>query len=75
MKRSTAIQFRKAITKASSKLTDLEAKQSINLFDIWQPGIQYKNGDRMRYNGKLYKSTKNHVSSQTPDQLINYTQV
>ena len=32
------------------------------LFPVWQINIAYKKGDRVRYNGKLYKVIQEHTS-------------
>lgn len=61
--------LRALILKASSSLTDTDALQGIELFDPWAADKSYEVGDRIRYEGQLYKCLIAHASqsSWTPD--------
>lgn len=65
--------FRAKIERAAAYLTDEKALESIELFPLWNVGISYKKGDRVRYDNKLYKSLVDHESAEnyTPD-ITNY---
>ena len=54
MTRAEALAFRKKIESAAILLPDEQALESIELFPAWEP-IAYTEGDRCRYNDKLYK--------------------
>lgn len=64
-----AIELRKRIVKAAMSLTDEDALDAIELFNSWKAGEQYDTGERLRYNGKLYKVLQAHTSQAdwTPD--------
>ena len=59
-----------SITLATSYLTDEQAGTVTVLFPLWQVGVLYKTiGERLQYNGKLYKVKQAHTSQAdwTPD--------
>ena len=54
--------LRQMIVKSSVTLSDAEAFGAQELFDKWQPDTDYKEGNRRRYEEKLYKCRQNHKS-------------
>ena len=70
--RTKAYKLRELIEKASSSLDDKDALDGIELYPIWAVGIEYKIGDRIRYDNILYKVLQDHTStvSWTPDTAI-----
>ena len=62
MTREHAIKLRQMIVKASASLTDTDALQSMELFDQWKPDTDYAEGDRRRWDGRLYKCRQAHTS-------------
>ena len=69
MNRADALRFRRAINYASNFLDDTQADEHAELFIKWQSGVDYKVGDRRRYNDLLYKCVQAHTSQDdwTPD--------
>lgn len=51
------------------KIPDSEAVDLVSFFDNWEVGTMYKTGDRVAYNGKVYKCLQDHTSQAdwTPD--------
>ena len=60
-----ATEFRATVDAILTTLTDEQAIQAPILFPIWQPNIEYKVGDRIRYENKLYKVIQEHTSEPT----------
>ena len=60
--RKHAIKLRQMIVKASASLPDADALESMELFDNWQTDTAYTTGQRLRYDGKLYKVLQDHTS-------------
>ncbi len=60
MKRSKAIQLRKLIEKASVNLSDEDALTGVELFPVWKSDAIYQTGDRVQFEGTLYKCLQNH---------------
>ena len=54
--------LRQMIVKSSVTLSDADAFGAQELFDKWKPDTDYKEGNRRRYDGKLYKARQNHKS-------------
>jgi len=78
MKRSELIKIRELIEKASASLADDDAIAAPLLFPSWAVGVAYAVGDRVAYNGKLYKAVQAHTSQAdwTPDVAVSlYTEV
>lgn len=69
MTRIRALQLRTFIEKAAISLTDDDALEAVELFPIWQTDTAYKQDERLRYGGKLYKVLQDHTSAAqwTPD--------
>lgn len=57
-----ARKLRKFIEKAALSLTDADALNAVLLYPEWKPDTAYAAGDRIRYNGKLYKVIQAHTS-------------
>lgn len=70
MKRSKALQLRAILVKASASLSDGDALEAMELFDVWQMDTLYERGVRLRYGGKLYRVEQTHTSQTDwlPDQ-------
>ena len=71
--RAKAYELRKLIEKASASLDDTDALNGKELYPNWDGnGVEYKTGDRFRYNGVLYKVLQDHVSQPqwTPDTAV-----
>lgn len=62
IKTEDAIEFRTTIDSIIETLSDEQAVITPVLFPVWQVNIAYKKGDRVRYNGKLYKVIQEHTS-------------
>lgn len=70
---SRAHQLREIIENLAVSMTDEKALEAVELFEKWNgEGIQYKTGDRVRYNGILYKVLQDHesLSNWTPDTAV-----
>lgn len=69
MTRSEALSYRSKIEAAASTMTDENALGSVELFAQWQAGRQCAVGDRLRYNGTLYRCVQAHTTQAdwTPD--------
>ena len=61
--------LRPYIEKASISLTDEDALQAVELFPQWVTGHTYIVGERIQYNGVLYRVVQAHTSQAdwTPD--------
>lgn len=55
MTRTQAEQFRAKIEAAAGNLSDNDALNSIELFPVWSGFKGYAQGERCRYQGKLYR--------------------
>lgn len=69
--REKAIALRKLIEKLSADLSDEEAYTAPELFPMWQLK-DYQTGDRVQYNGLLYKCLQAHTAQAdwTPDTAV-----
>lgn len=69
MKRSELFKIREMIEKASVSLPDTDAIEAAELFPAWAVGVAYSVGERVQYDGKLYKVVQAHTSQAdwTPD--------
>jgi len=67
--RQHAIKLRQLIVKASASLSDTDALEAVELFPRWSDSAEYVTGDRVSYEGILYKCLLDHTSqpSWTPD--------
>ena len=61
--------LRPYIEKAAISLTDEDALQAVELFPQWVTGHAYVVGERLQYNGVLYRVVQAHTSQAdwTPD--------
>lgn len=57
-----AQKLRPYIEKASKSLEDVDALESVELFPMWKAYGEYSVGDRVRYDGKLYRCLANHTA-------------
>lgn len=57
--------LRELIVKASSSLSDTDAIQAVELFPNWATDTAYAVGDRVSYDGTLYKCLTAHTSQET----------
>lgn len=64
-----ARQLRRLIELASASLTDTDALEAVELFPHWHDSAEYQTGNRVSYEGLLYKCLQDHTSqpSWTPD--------
>ena len=62
MKRSELFRIREMIEKASTSLPDADAIEAVWLFPLWAGGVAYSVGERVQYDGKLYKVVQAHTS-------------
>lgn len=67
--RNHAYKLRKLIEQSATTLNDADALEGIELFPLWKTDTAYEVGDRIRFNGVLYKCVQAHTSqpSWTPD--------
>lgn len=58
--------LRSLIIKASASLSDTDALQGVELFAVWSgDSVEYAVGDRVSYEGTLYKCLTAHTSQST----------
>lgn len=62
MYRSVLLKYRELIEKGSSSLSDADAIEVVWLFPLWAVGVAYSVGERVQYDGKLYKVVQAHTS-------------
>ena len=53
---------REAMDVAMKVLTDKQALHAVALYPVWNDTAQYAQGDRVRYEGTLYKCLTAHTS-------------
>ncbi|MBR2554289.1 MAG: hypothetical protein IKE94_05440 [Aeriscardovia sp.] len=63
--------LRSLIIKASASLSDTDALEAVELFAVWASDTDYAVGDRVSYEGTLYKCRQSHTSQSiyTPDMI------
>lgn len=62
MTREKAYALRALIEKAAVSLNDPDALGAVELFPHWSADASYNAGDRVRYDGVLYRCLQNHDS-------------
>lgn len=62
MTRNEAESYRKKIEQAASMLDDTSALSAVELFPVWHENTSYSIGQRLRYEGLLYKVLQDHTS-------------
>ena len=69
MTREHAYKLRDLIHKAAISLSDEDAVDGVELFPLWEVDTAYTVGQRIRYEGKLYRCEQAHTSQEswTPD--------
>lgn len=60
--RELAQKLRPYIEKAAISLSDEDALEAVNLFHTWHEDEQYEVGQRVNFEGTLYKCLQNHTS-------------
>ena len=65
MTQTHALMLRELIKKLSAWLNDTEAIEAVELFPHWANETAYKVGDRVSYDGTLYKCLTAHTSQDT----------
>lgn len=65
MNRRYAKALRKKIEMLASTMPDKEAVNTPELFPMWNPSAHYSYGDRVCYEGKLYKVLQSHDAQLT----------
>lgn len=59
-----AQKLRTTMDAAGAMLTDEQALQVTALFPVWNPSATYAVGDRVRYDGKLYRCITAHAAQE-----------
>ena len=78
MKRSFLMKLRAMIEKASVSLDDGDALEAVELFPVWDIGVDYTVGQRISYDGNLYRCEQAHTSQggwQPPNVPALFTEV
>ena len=57
-----AYKLRPYIEKAALSLSDEDSLEAIQLFSNWAEGISYTEGQKVQYEGRLYKCLQAHTS-------------
>ena len=60
-----AVKLRPFIEKAAASLEDSDALEAVQLFPQWDESTRYQEGDRVRFQGVLYKCLLNHIAQPT----------
>ena len=63
--RARARQLRAAIEAAAVSLPDADALEAVELFPAWSAEGSYQTGDRVRYEGILYRCLTGHEAQNT----------
>ena len=63
--RAKILKLRELIERAAASLTDTEALDGVELFPHWANETAYAVGDRVSYDGTLYKCLTAHTSQAT----------
>lgn len=63
--RAKVLKLRELIERAAASLTDTDALNGIELFPHWANETAYEVGDRVSYDGTLYKCLTAHTSQAT----------
>lgn len=72
MRRKDAEAYRAKIDRLIEELDEAQAADAVMLFPAWHAGRSYAAGDRVRYNGILYRVVQAHVSQADwlPDKVV-----
>lgn len=65
MTREHALKLRAMIEELSTTLPDEKALSGVELFPVWKENASYSTGDRVRYDGTLYKCLQDHTAQET----------
>lgn len=63
--RAKVLKLRELIERAAASLTDTDALNGVELFPVWATDTAYAVGDRVSYDGTLYKCLTAHTSQTT----------
>lgn len=63
--RAKVLKLRELIERAAASLTDTDALNGVELFPVWATDTAYAVGDRVSYDGTLYKCLTAHTSQDT----------
>ena len=69
MTREEAQKIIEALVALRESASDADALNAVALYPAWREGVSYTTGQRIRYNGTLYKVLQGHTSQSdwTPD--------
>lgn len=62
MTRQKALQLRALLVKASASLSDEDALEAVELFEVWAADTEYTVDQRVRHGDKLYRCVQSHTS-------------
>lgn len=71
MTREHAYKLRDMLYKASASLADEDALEAVEFFKAWRPGMSCVTGDRLQYDGRLYRVRQDHTSQEQYPPSIN----
>lgn len=57
-----------AVVALRNAATDEQANAAQDLYPEWEEGKEYRCGERLRHNGKLYKVSKGHIAGKKPNE-------
>ena len=69
MTKTDAMRYRRILVQQSKDLSDADALSAPMLFDRWAVDTDYTSGERIYYDGTLYRCVQSHTSQEswTPD--------
>lgn len=76
--KSKTLEIINAVMKLRETATDEQAVEMIMIYPVWKRDTEYNAGERIRYNGNLYKVISEHISSDdsTPEIAVElYTKI
>ena len=62
MRRSKLLRLRSLMELAAESLDDNEALEGVELYPVWSDGTVYRSGQRIRYEGVLYRCLQSHTA-------------
>lgn len=62
MTREKALALRALLVKASASLSDEDALEAVELFEVWAADTEYTVDQRVRHGDKLYRCVQSHTS-------------
>lgn len=64
MTREKALHLRALLVKASASLSDEDALEAVELFEVWAADTEYTVDQRVRHGDKLYRCVQGHTSQE-----------